>query len=121
MVKLRTALSAILKTIHPRVYFNKASETATMPYIVYSLPNSFAIEEQDVFSLDVDVWDDEIDTTAIETIAHNVWVELHSYKYIDASMQFSIKRSNRIIVTDEDPRINRRKLIFQLKYYDREL
>lgn len=121
MINLRIQLNNILKSIHPRVYFQVAPDTATFPYIVYDLPNSFSNEEQDIFNLDVDIWDNDSDTTEIETLSQLIWKDLHMYRHIDNNIQFSIYRMNRLALTDDDVRIRRRKLIFQVKYYDRKV
>ncbi len=121
MVNLRKKLKEILKTIHPNIYFQNASEKAQYPYIVYDLPNSFTNEDQEIFNLDVDVWDipKDGDTTALESLADTVWNTLHKYRYIDDNMQISIYRQNRMTLIDDDPRFKRRMLIFQLKYFRR--
>lgn len=123
MINLRTQLNKILKTIHPRVYFQTAPDTATFPYVTYDLPNSFTNEEQDIFNLDVDIWDMPVngDTTQIETLASSFWKSLNKYRYIDENIQFSIYKMNRLSLKDDDVRIKRRKLIFQLRYYDRKV
>lgn len=121
MIKLRTRLNILLKTIHPRVHFNVAPDTTAFPYIVYDLPNSLTNEEQEVFVLDVDIWDNTTDTTAIETLAEQVWSTLHKYRYLDSDIQFSIYRMNRLTLTDDDTRIRRRKLMFEVRYFDRNL
>lgn len=112
-----------MKSIHPRVYFQQALNTAAFPYVIYNLPNSFTNEEQEIFNLDVDIWDmpEEENTTEIEAIASAYWKALHKYKYIDDNIQFSIYRENRFTVEDEDSRIKRRRLVFQVRYYDRKV
>lgn len=121
MINLRTQLNKTLKTIHPRVYFQTAPDTATFPYVVYDLPNSFSNEEQEIFNLDVDIWDNNTDTTELETLSSTIWKSLNKYRYIDENIQFSIYRMNRLSLKDDDVRIKRRKLIFQLRYYDRKV
>lgn len=121
MIKLRTQLTALLKTIHPRVYSENASDKTAYPYLVYDLPNSTDNEEQELFLLDVDVWDDKTDTTEIEILASKVWATLHKFTHIDADMQFSINRMTRGTLKDEDPRIKRRKLTFEVRYFNRKL
>lgn len=122
MVDLRRELTKLLKKYHSRVYFQKASSTAKMPYIVFDLPNAFDNEGQEIFNLDIDIWDNQQDTTELETLASQLWKELNYYRHIDESIQFSIYRENRLPPLDEDDNnIKRRKLIFQLKYFDRRI
>lgn len=123
MIELRKQIQAILKTIHPTIYSKNSIDIVDFPYIVYSTPNSFFIEDQEVFNLDIDIWDmpEDGDTTIIETLSNEVWNKLNKLKYIDENIQFSIYRMNRMNVENEDKRIERRKLIFSLKFYDRRI
>lgn len=123
MIELREQIQAILKTIHPTIYSKNSIDIVDFPYMVYSTPNSFFIEDQEVFNLDIDIWDmpEDGDTTIIETLSNEVWNKLNKLKYIDENIQFSIYRMNRMNVENEDKRIERRKLIFSLKFYDRRI
>lgn len=121
MIKLRTELSKILKEIHSRVYYEKAPSTAIFPYLVYDLPQSYFEDDLEVFNLDIDIWDNNTDTTEIETLAQSIWNGLDRLHHIGKNMQFSIYRQNRLTVGDDDPRIRRRTLIFSLRYYDRSV
>lgn len=122
MIKLRTELTKLLKLHHPTVYYQTAPSTAIFPYIILNLPNSFTNEEQEIFSVDVDIWDNRTDTTELETLASKLWKELNNHHHIDESIQFMIHRENRIPELDEtEIGIRRRKLIFQLRYFDRTL
>lgn len=121
MSNLRKALLALLETIHPRVYFEDAEDDAVMPYVVFDYPNSLTQEEQERFMMDIDVWDDNADTTELETLAESIWNKLHKHHHIDNDIQFSINRQNRGTLRDDDPRIRRRKQTYEIRYYDRRL
>jgi len=111
-----------LEEIHPQSHYQSAVKDAIFPYLVYDFPTSFMVEDQEVFNLDVDVWDNQNDTTEIETITSNVWRMFNRYHYNDEHIQFSVYRDNRLPPLDEDEKnIKRRKLIFQLKYFDKNL
>lgn len=122
MIKLRTKLTTLLKTYNSQVHYQTAPSTASFPYIVLNFPNSFTDEELEIFTLDIDIWDNKTDTTAIETLAATLWKDLHHHSYTDEFMQFKIYRENRIPELDEtEIGIRRRKLIFQLRYFDKTL
>lgn len=121
MIELRVELNKLLKEIHPRVYFMKAPDTATFPYIVYDLPQSFTDDDLEVFNLDIDIWDNNTDTTEIESLANQIWKALDRLNFINDDVQFSIYRQSRHTVEDDDPRIRRRTLIFSVRYYDRSV
>lgn len=132
MERLRTELTKLLKPHFPnvivngeslpRVNYQTAPSKTPFPHVIYNLPNSFTNEEQEIFSVDVDLWDNKTDTTELETLASTLWKELHHYSHLDESIQFRIYRENRIPELDEaEIGIRRRKLIFQLRYFDRAL
>ena len=120
MINLRKQIYSVLKSYHGDVFFQQAPTGEDFPYVIYDFPNSFMNEEQEVFTMDVDVWDNQDDTSELETIASNVWIALNKYRYIDKDMQFSIYRDNRLPPLDEDEKnIKRRKLVFSVRYFDR--
>lgn len=122
MIELRKVISSELKKYHNKVYYHNASKDQSFPYVVYNFPNSFMNDDQEVFNLDVDIWDNKDDTTELETIACNIWRGLHRYRYIDENIQFSIYRDNRLPPLDEgEKNIKRRKLIFEVRYFDRRI
>lgn len=121
MNNLRTELNKILESIHPRVYFMEAPDKVEFPYLVYDLPQSYFNDDLEVFNLDVDVWDDKDDTTEIETLSQAIWNMFNKYYHIDENMQFSIYRANRMTIEDDDPRIRRRTLMFNIRYHDRSV
>lgn len=121
-MELRKQILSLLKTFHSSVYYQQAPETATFPYIIYDFPTSFINGQQEVFNLDVDIWDDSTDTTELETIASSIWKGLNYYKYNDENIQFGIYRENRLPPLDEqEPLLRRRKLIFSVRYFDKKL
>lgn len=122
MISLRKKLMSILSEYHDEVYYQQATDKTPFPYVTYNFPNSFINEDQEVFALDVDIWDNKNDTLPLETIASNIWRGLHKLNYLDDDIQFSIYRDNRLPPLDEDATsIKRRKLIFELRYFDRQL
>lgn len=120
MKLLRIELNRLLRTHHSRVYYQQAPTKREYPYLIYNLSNSFDNEQQEVFFLDVDVWDYTSDTTAIEDLAGLLWKVLNKHRHVDDNIQFSIYRSTRLSPEDDDPMFKRRKLIFELRYFDRK-
>lgn len=122
MINIRIAIKQALEEYHSRVHYQRAPSDIIFPYVVYDFPNSFMNGDQEVFNLDVDIWDNKNDTTELETLASNIWREFNKYHYLDDNIQFSIYRDNRLPPLDEDDKnIKRRKLIFQLRFFDRQL
>jgi len=115
MIELRKIIVRKLRKHHEQVHYQNASKDATFPYIVYDFPNSFTEGEQEIFNLDVDIWDNRDDTTELETIASNVWKAFNRYRYLDENIQFSIYRDSRLPPLDEkEKNIKRRKINYDL-------
>ena len=128
--ELRTSIQAILETLHPailvqglyhaRVFFHVAPQDAIYPYVVFDLPNSIDSGTLENFVLDVDVWDDNLDTTELETLVATIDDELHKkIVLVDDKVGFTIYRDNRMTLADEDPRIKRRKYVYQVRSYQK--
>lgn len=119
-LELRTALQAILKTLHPRVFFHVAPDTAEFPYVVFDFPNSIDSGYLENYVLDIDVWDVATDTTALETLIGNIDNAIHQKSLmVDGKLGFVIYRQNRLTLTDDDPRIRRRKYTYEMRTYQK--
>jgi len=131
MQELKKQIKAKLTVIHPnmtvdgvsksRVHHEEAPDDSPLPYIVFNFPNSYLNEEQEIFSMDIDIWDMPLNgsTSAIDILNDLIWEQLHKYRYLDDNIQFSTYRSSRGSVEEKDKRIKRRRLIFNVKYLDR--
>lgn len=114
MIEVRTALSAYLKTLHLRVYYQTAPEDAVYPYIVYDFPNSFSDGEgTEIITVDIDGWDynDTNDTTVIETLMQTINA-LDKKTLVSANMAVTLYLENKMPILDDDKRIKRRKYIY---------
>ena len=117
---MRKVLQSILNEYHERVYFQEADKNATYPYVVYDLPTSFFMEGVEVFNLDADIWSDK-DTSEFESLTNAIWNGLDNLTHNDDNLFISIYKENRLALNESDSKIKRRKLIFQLRYIDREV
>lgn len=118
MVELRKILQTYLKTKHTKVYFQIAPDHATYPFVVYELPNSIDDGAMENFVLDIDVWDDKSDTTALETLASNIDNGLHRLTVVSNGLGATFYRENRLSLTDDDSRLRRRRLIYQIRTHE---
>lgn len=135
MINLRTELTKILKSIHPniivdgksvsRVHYQNTTGSTPFPYIVYDLPTSFYSDNVEIMNLDIDIWDDNEDTTEIEALTGDVWKILDNFYHIDENIQFTIYRQSRSktsrLSEEEETNIKRRTLIFNIRYHDRSV
>lgn len=118
--ELRTEMQRILKTLHSRVFFQVATDKAVKPYVVFDFPNSVDSGTLENFVLDIDVWDDNLDTTTLETLIDTIDDTLHKKSILlSDKMGIVIYRENRLTLTDDDPRIRRRKYTYQARTYQK--
>ncbi len=120
MINLRKLLHPYLKSIHPRVYFQLAPETATFPYLVYDIVNIYDDGEgfQQV-TLDVDGWDNSAETTALETLMKNVNQTLNKKTFVSGNSTVTFYLENKLPLTDDETTIKRRKYTYQGRLFER--
>jgi len=116
--ELRGQIQTLLKTIDDNVFFMVAKDDATFPYIVFDLPNSIDSGHLENFVFDIDVWDDDTNTTALEALCSSIDSAIHQHKIVvNNAFGVVFYRDSRLTLTDEDPRIRRRKYIYQARVY----
>lgn len=121
MIDIAPVIRTKLLDYHSRTHLANAPTGETFPYVTFNFPTNFTQGEMEIFNLDVDIWGNNPNTTEIDTIANNIWNGLNRMVHVDEKMKISIYKMNRMILDDDDPQIERRKLIFQLRYLDRGL
>lgn len=120
MIELRTALTTKLKTIHPRIYFQTAPKDAAFPYFVFDFPGiSDDGEYEELCVVDVDGWDANADTTALESLMSAVNAALNKSTLTAANMVVALFLDRKIPLLDDDPRIRRRKYVYQARLFRR--
>ncbi len=121
MIELRRALHPQLRAIHPRVYFQRAPDTATFPYLTYSFEVVPDGEGFELVVLDVDGWDlpSDGDTTQLENLMADVKRELDKAVLTTENLVVSIYLDRKLPLEDENPNIIRRKHIYQGRLFER--
>lgn len=130
MIELRKLLQAYLKTIHPRVFFQTAPEPQSYPYLVIDFPNLYDDgESSSMVTVDIDGWDAPADgdTTALETMMAVVNgngdivnpTGLNKRTLASDTLKASFYLDRKIPLTDPDPRIRRRKYVYQVRVFER--
>lgn len=126
ILELRKAIQTFLLTKTTRVYFENAPENAAYPYVVFNLPSSTENYQREDFRLEVDIWGNSNDTTALETLVGNIDGDGHisaatglhrKHIYTNGVIQADIYRESRLVITDPDESVKRRQLIYTVKTY----
>lgn len=110
-------IQAKLEEIHSRVYLEQAPPGVQCPYITYVLPDSTQNEFREDFILKVKVWDDQEDTTTLETLMDAVNETLDRLKYLHQNFQIRIYALKSYMVSDPGENIRCRGLEYEIKTY----
>lgn len=120
MMNLIKYLYTLLSQAQKPVYFEQAPSGASYPYIVFKVPDSVNVEsDRQDYSLIIDVWDNQADTTALENLTSDVDKLLHKLRVTDENQFLMFERENRLMIPDEDTAIKRRQLQYTVKQYER--
>lgn len=120
MIEIRKVIESKLQAITTKTYYQDADDDATYPYLVYDFPNSNDDGTLERFDMDVDAWDDSTNTTALETLIDSADKALHRLTVVVGGLSMTIYRENRLSLEDDDPRLKRRKYIYQVRTYEGE-
>lgn len=122
MKNLRNVLKTYLKTIHPRVWFQSAPETAQYPYLVFDFTQIVNDgEEFESVAVDIDGWDMPAggDTTALETLMQTVNDALNKKTLIAEGLAVTFYLDRKIPLRDDNKDIRRRKYIYEARLFGR--
>jgi hypothetical protein len=122
MKNLRKLLHPFLKSIHPRVYFQIAPDSAEFPYLTYDFTQIINDgEEFETVALDIDGWDMPVggDTTALETLMQTVNDVLNKKTLTAEGLAVTFYLDRKIPLRDDNPAIKRRKYIYEARLFGR--
>ena len=128
-LEMRTAIETLLKvstlSVLSRtlnvVFYKEAAKDAVMPYVVFDFPNSVNFGTLENFVMDVDIWDNAVDTNTLMTLADTINKSLHKNTiYIPDKMSITTYLDNTLAPPDDDKKINRRKYVYQARTYQSE-
>lgn len=117
-IELRKVVKSLLKKVNNSIFYEEANEKAQFPYIVYEFDtvNLNNYPRDDIF-LTIDVWDRNIDTVRVETLADDIEKVLNHINNPTISVLPTFYLENRMSIRDEDKTIKRRQLKFIIQNY----
>jgi hypothetical protein len=115
---LKARTTAILKTVNTSVYDELAPDGREFPYIVFSLESVMAGSREN-YSLEINCYDYGTDPARVDGLADSIESLLKDYSYISEQMQFRTFLNTRNSIQEEDKKIRRKRLLFDLYYFER--
>jgi hypothetical protein len=112
---LRTALQAIFAGINPRAVHQSVRGESAYPRLVWDLASAGNDEHTEMFVLEVDGWDDALDTTRLEQQMEALDAGLHRRVLSLPGAIAAIYREQRQSVPQEDDRLRRRHYTYQVR------
>lgn len=126
ILELQRQIKTFLSTKATRVYFRKAPENATYPYVTFDLPQSIEnFSNREDFVLEIDVWDNTNLTTTIDTLVGEIdgngavisSTGLHRKLIFVDDLSAKIYRESRLAIEDENENIEHRQLRYNVQCY----
>ncbi len=115
---LRVELQRLLKTLTTNVYYEGNQNPAVYPRLVFELNEVSYDSGKTLFQLEVNIIDYGTSTRAVEDLADTVQSSLNKYYFINSEIQFSVYRGLRQKVEEDDKKIIRRRLLFEINLYE---
>lgn len=116
--ELRRVLKGLFKSIFTEVHYETVPDTVPYPYLQFELNEILSENGKTVLDLEVNIFDYGNSTSLVETKADNLQALLHKYYFINDKIQFSCYKSNRNIIQEEDKKIRRRRLTFEIQLHE---
>lgn len=117
-IELRKQLTTVFKTITDNVHNELQFDAPSYPYLAYELNELYYEYGKSVQQLEVNIMDYGTSTSAVETLADTLQNTLNKYYFINDKIQFSIYRLNRNTIQEEDKKIRRRRLTFEIQLHE---
>ena len=114
---LRAALQSLLKTISTTVSYESVP-IKTYPYLVFELEEVGKFDGKVQYQLEINAVDCGTDSSDVEELSDAVQELLHKYYHLDENIQFSSYQGIRHSVKEDDPKIIRRRMLFEVQLHE---
>lgn len=121
MIEFYASIYDRLKTVLNRVYYERIKEPDKViyPYATFSLASSTDQNNRITFILEVDIWDDDQDTSNLETLTWETKKAIDHYVFNDLDISYHAYVLNILNIPETDENLRRRQLRFEFKTYIR--
>lgn len=117
---LRVDIQKELKTLTTNVYYGIAPYTISYPYLVYEFTEISHTYGKTLMQMEVNVIGYGTDTASIDALADEIQNRFNKYYGINSYIEYSIYRGLRNMVQEEDKKVIRRRLTFEIHLNERK-
>lgn len=117
--ELKKQLSYFLKQKCDKTFFEEAENTP-YPYIVFEFQELGEESGKTKYRLEINCVDKGVSTKPVEDLADSIQDLFDHFSYENEKISFYMYRGQRNTVREEDKKIKRRRLTFELNLYSKE-
>ena len=119
MIELYASIYDRLRTVLDRVFYERIKEPEKIiyPYATFTLASSSDQNNRMTFILEIDIWDNNQDTSTLETLTWDVKKAIDHYVFDNTDVSYHAYIINILNIPDEDENLRRRQLRFEFKTY----
>lgn len=115
---LKIAVKGLLKTQAARVSYGVGPKKKLYPYVVFELSELGCSDGKTTYQLEVNAVDFGDDTKPVDDLSDNIQKKLHKEYFINSDIQFAVYRGARQPVTEDNPEIIRRRMLFEVHLHE---
>ena len=117
---LKTKIKEVINLSCPSVYDEIAPDKVTFPYVIFNIESIRAYDMEN-YQLEVNCYDYGTNPANVDELADSIENSLKAYTYINEFMQFRTFLNTRNSIMEEDKKIRRKRLLFDLYYFERRI
>lgn len=114
---IREHITTILKGTGYKSYYLEASNSATFPYITWSMDKTKIDSVKSIYDLELNIWDDNKDKTNIENLADDITILLDDEICLSDQYLLVFDEVTRGYVSDPNKGLNRLMLRFDMRFF----
>ena len=118
-VELRTELRNHMLEACSNVYYEEAPTPYRYPYVVYEIQELSHTDGKTLCQMEVNAIDYGKDSKRIENISDQVQDIFNHLYVLTSGLQFSVHMDRRQIVREQDKKVLRRRMLFEIHLHER--
>lgn len=117
MEELLKTIYGKLKVLGYNVYNELPAAEVPYPFIEYKVNEVYRNVNPKIYTLTIDVWDRNDSVQRVEVLTSQVDAIMEEVVHLDTCLSIKVRRQSRLNVADQDARIKRRQLEYQLRVF----